>query len=167
MLIDGTTGVYGAVDPSLWHEPSHVGVVRKRADEFTLIEVGGGLAKVPPSPEAYDEGNTVEFTERDGVRSVLASQPLRARVGNDDIDQAVIDSFKIKPEDNDLTFEEGRHADPRSSPRAWEPYDDRGRSANSRPRPCALQCRIASGCTTHRSIAMGVRQRQEVEVVPR
>jgi transitional endoplasmic reticulum ATPase len=96
VLVDTATGFFEVVDSELWKDVSHVGVVRRRTDEFTLIEVGNLIVKVPPSELDYEAGYTVEWSERVGVSHVLDRLPLRAHEPPD-IEQSVVDAFKREP----------------------------------------------------------------------
>lgn len=88
----------GAVEPGpqdLWPSESWIGTVLIRRDEFTLVEVGGRLKKVPTSDHTYHEQNTVEGTDSEGVTGVLSEDAVRA---NDfqSIDEKVVDGYRVQ-----------------------------------------------------------------------
>ena len=82
------------VPDSAWPEIPEVAIIRKILDDGMLIEYGAGIRFVPGhSPVDVSVGNTVQFSEVDGVLRVLDQGPVRYRddgIGDDSIDEYLI-----------------------------------------------------------------------------
>lgn len=55
---------------------SSIGVVRKRHDDYTVVESEGKMERIPVSAVEYAERNTVEFQRAGGVVRVIDERPL-------------------------------------------------------------------------------------------
>lgn len=84
------------VPDSAWPEIPEVAIIRKILDDGLLIEYGAGIRFVPGhSSVEVTVGNTVQFSEVDGVLRVLEQSPVRYRdegVGDDSIDEYLVPS---------------------------------------------------------------------------
>lgn len=84
------------VPESAWPEIPEVAIIRKILDDGLLIEYGAGIRFVPGHPSVeVTVGNTVQFSEVDGVLRVLEQGPVRYRdegVGDDSIDEYLVPS---------------------------------------------------------------------------
>jgi transitional endoplasmic reticulum ATPase len=84
------------VPDSAWPEIPEVAIIRKILDDGLLIEYGAGIRFVPGHPSVeVTVGNTVQFSEVDGVLRVLEHGPVRYRdegVGDDSIDEYLVPS---------------------------------------------------------------------------
>lgn len=82
------------VPDSAWPEIPEVAIIRKILDDGLLIEYGAGIRFVPGHPSVeVTVGNTVQFSEVDGVKRVLEHRPVRYRdegVGDDSIDEYLV-----------------------------------------------------------------------------
>lgn len=89
---------------AVWPDDSSVGVVRKLLDDGVIIETsGGGMRVLSGAPRVSVEvGNTIEYTEIDGITRVLAATPLRYRDTGLDED---LSEFIVKPGVAKLTFD--------------------------------------------------------------
>jgi len=87
-----------------WVDESSVGVVRKLLDDGVVIETsGGGMRVLEGLPEIEVEpGNTIQYTEIDGITRVLSATPLRYRDTGVDEDLA---EYIRKPGDSKLSFD--------------------------------------------------------------
>jgi transitional endoplasmic reticulum ATPase len=62
----------------LWPQETWIGTVKLKLADVTIIERGGQLRKVPSRDDLdYQEGNTVEASDLDGVVRVLTETPIR------------------------------------------------------------------------------------------
>lgn len=84
------------VPKTAWPEIPEVAIIRKILDDGLLIEYGAGIRFVPGRPSVeVTVGNTVQFSEVDGVLRVLEQRPVRYRdegVGDDSIDEYLVPS---------------------------------------------------------------------------
>lgn len=82
------------VPESAWPEIPEVAIIRKILDDGLLIEYGAGIRFVPGEPPVeVAVGNTVQFSEVDGVLRVFDQGPVRYRdegVGDDSIDEYLV-----------------------------------------------------------------------------
>lgn len=82
------------VPETAWPEIPEVAIIRKILDDGLLIEYGAGIRFVPgPSSVEVTVGNTVQFSEVDGVLRVLEEGPVRYRdegVGDDSIAEYLV-----------------------------------------------------------------------------
>jgi transitional endoplasmic reticulum ATPase len=87
-----------------WPDESAVGVVRKILDDGVVIETsGGGMRVLTGTPRiSVAVGNTVQYTELDGIGRVLSMTPLRYRDSGVDEDLA---EYIVKPSATKLTFD--------------------------------------------------------------
>lgn len=64
----------------IWHEDYSVGVVRKRFNDQLLVESNLILRLIPAGGDVdVAVGNTVAFSDTNGVHAVISEDPLRAR----------------------------------------------------------------------------------------
>lgn len=79
-----------------WPEIPEVAIIRKILDDGLLIEYGAGIRFVQGHPSVeVTVGNTVQFSEVDGVLRVLEHGPVRYRdegIGDDSIDEYLVPS---------------------------------------------------------------------------
>lgn len=84
------------VPESAWPEIPEVAIIRKIFDDGLLIEYGAAIRFVPGRPSVeVTVGNTVQFSEVDGVLRVLEQGPVRYRdegVGDGSIDEYLVPS---------------------------------------------------------------------------
>ncbi len=87
-----------------WADDSGVGVVRRLLDDGVLIETSGGGMRVLSGATRFsvDVGNTVQYTEIDGITRVLSATPLRYRDTGLDED---LSEFIVKSGATKLTFD--------------------------------------------------------------
>ncbi|NKX93961.1 26S protease regulatory subunit [Sanguibacter hominis ATCC BAA-789] len=103
IFIDNQQQWFRAPD-AVWAEDSGVGVVRKLLDDSVVIETsGGGMRVLNGKPDvAVEPGNTVQYTEIDGITRVISVTPLRYRDSGLDEDLA---EYIVKRGDTKLTFD--------------------------------------------------------------
>lgn len=95
-------GFFVAPD-ALWPEDTSVGVVRKILDDSTVIEGGAGILVLKgPSRVDVVVGNTVEYSDTEGIIRVISETPLRYRDAGVDED---LREYIIEPAKNGLGFE--------------------------------------------------------------
>lgn len=87
----------------LWGDEPWIGVVRLRLPDVTVVDAGGRLRRMPTTPVAYTENNTVEVGEFSGVLRVLSEHPIRY-LDLPTVDDAAIDRFKSVPSEDGPTF---------------------------------------------------------------
>ncbi len=89
---------------AVWADDSSVGVVRKLLDDGVVIETsGGGMRVLDGEPSiSVEPGNTIEYTEIDGITRVLSATPLRYRDSGVDEDLA---EYIVKQGSTKLTFD--------------------------------------------------------------
>lgn len=89
-----------------WPDDSSVGVVRKLLDDRNkiVVETSGGGMRILSGPQTLvvDPGNTIQYTEIDGIVDVLSKTPIRYRETGVDEDLA---EYIVKPGDKPLTFD--------------------------------------------------------------
>lgn len=89
-----------------WPDDSGVGVVRKILDDRSkiVIETSGGAIRILSGPQTIDvePGNTIQYTEVDGIIDVLSKTPIRYRETGVDEDLA---EYIVKPGEEPLTFD--------------------------------------------------------------
>lgn len=82
------------VPETAWPEIPEVAIIRKILDDGLLIEYGAGIRFAPGEPSVeVAVGNTVQFSEVDGVLRVFDQGPVRYRdegVGDDSIDEYLV-----------------------------------------------------------------------------
>lgn len=82
------------VPDDAWPEIPEVAIIRKILDDGLLIEYGAGIRFVPGTPAVeVTVGNTVQFSDIDGVLRVLEQGPVRYRdegVGDNSIDEYLV-----------------------------------------------------------------------------
>lgn len=87
-------GRWEVVPGSAWPEIPEVAIIRKILDDGLLIEYGAGIRFVSGHPSVeITVGNTVQFSDIDGVLRVLDQGPVRYRdegVGDDSIDEYLV-----------------------------------------------------------------------------
>lgn len=86
--------MWQVVPETAWPEVPEVAIIRRILDDGLLIEYGAGIRYVPGKPTVeVVVGNTVQFSEIDGVMRVLEHGPVRYRdegVGDDSIDEFLV-----------------------------------------------------------------------------
>lgn len=98
-----TEGRWYPAPDAAWPDDSSVGVVRKLLDDGVALEGGAGIRVLKGKPPIdVVVGNTVEYTEIDGIIKVISDTPLRYRDAgvDDDLHEYVID-----PSESGLTFD--------------------------------------------------------------
>ncbi|GAA2945259.1 ATP-binding protein [Glutamicibacter bergerei] len=89
-----------------WPDDSSVGVVRKILDDRgkIVVETSGGGMRILSGPQAIDvePGNTIQYTEVDGIVDVVSRTPIRYRETGVDEDLA---EYIVKPGPTPLTFD--------------------------------------------------------------
>lgn len=91
-----------AVERELWEEPRGLGVIRRIWSDRLLIETSGGLTLTEAvGLSDLREGNTVQFSVREGAVELLAEEPIRIRLREDDTDE--VSRFK-QPSNSDLGY---------------------------------------------------------------
>ncbi|SDS99159.1 transitional endoplasmic reticulum ATPase [Brevibacterium sandarakinum] len=89
-----------------WPDDSSVGVVRKILDDRSkiVVETSGGGMRILSGPQTVDvePGNTIQYTEVDGIVDVVSSTPIRYRDTGVDEDLA---EYIVKPGNTPLTFD--------------------------------------------------------------
>lgn len=89
-----------------WPDDSSVGVVRKILDDRgkIVVETSGGGMRILSGPQAIDvePGNTIQYTEVDGIVDVVSRTPIRYRETGVDEDLA---EYIVKPGLTPLTFD--------------------------------------------------------------
>lgn len=93
---------YPAPD-TVWPEDASVGVVRKILDDGVVIEGGVGIRVIKGTPRVeVTVGNTVEYSDIDGIIRVIAETPLRYRDAGVDED---LHEYVVDASENGLTFD--------------------------------------------------------------
>lgn len=91
---------------AVWPDDSSVGVVRKILDDRSkiVVETSGGGMRILSGPQTVDvePGNTIQYTEVDGIVDVVSSTPIRYRDTGVDEDLA---GYIVKPGETPLTFD--------------------------------------------------------------
>ena len=89
-----------------WPDDSSVGVVRKiLADRNKIVvETSGGGMRILSGPQTLDvePGNTIQYTEIDGIVDIVSKTPIRYRETGVDEDLA---AYIVKPGEKPLTFD--------------------------------------------------------------
>jgi transitional endoplasmic reticulum ATPase len=89
-----------------WPDDSSVGVVRKILDDRSkiVVETSGGGMRILSGPQVVDvdPGNTIQYTEVDGIVDVVSRTPIRYRETGVDEDLA---GYIVKPGETPLTFD--------------------------------------------------------------
>lgn len=89
-----------------WPDDSSVGVVRKILDDRNkiVVETSGGGMRVLSGPQKIDAepGNTIQYTEVDGIVDIVSRTPIRYRETGVDEDLA---EYIVKPGGKPLTFD--------------------------------------------------------------
>lgn len=89
-----------------WPDDSSVGVVRKILYDRNkiVVETSGGGMRILSGPQAIEvePGNTIQYTEIDGVVDVVSKTPIRYRETGVDEDLA---AYIVKPGEPPLTFD--------------------------------------------------------------
>lgn len=89
-----------------WPDDSSVGVVRKILDDRSkiVVETSGGGMRILSGPQAInvEPGNTIQYTEIDGIVDVVSKTPIRYREMGVDEDLA---AYIVKPGEKPLTFD--------------------------------------------------------------
>lgn len=89
-----------------WPDDSSVGVVRKILDDKSkiVVETSGGGMRILSGPQNIDvePGNTIQYTEIDGIVDVVSKTPIRYRETGVDEDLA---AYIVKPGEKPLTFD--------------------------------------------------------------
>jgi transitional endoplasmic reticulum ATPase len=83
---------------------STIGVVRKRRDGVTVVEVEGKMERIPESAVEYVERNTVEFRRASGVIRVIDERPLPTTLRESLREEPDAEQYLRKP-DPDLSFD--------------------------------------------------------------
>lgn len=88
---------------AVWPDDNSVGVVRKLLDDGVAIEGGAGIRVIKGQPSvAVAVGNTVEYTDIDGIIRVIAETPLRYRDAGVDED---LREYLVNLNEDSLTFD--------------------------------------------------------------
>lgn len=89
-----------------WPDDSSVGVVRKVLGDRSkiVVETSGGGMRILSGSQAFDvePGNTIQYTEIDGIVDVVSKTPIRYRETGVDEDLA---AYIVKPGEKPLTFD--------------------------------------------------------------
>ena len=89
-----------------WPDDSSVGVVRKILEDRSkiVVETSGGGMRILSGPQTIDveAGNTIQYTEVDGIVDVVSRTPIRYRETGVDEDLA---AYIVKPGEEPLTFD--------------------------------------------------------------
>jgi transitional endoplasmic reticulum ATPase len=89
----------------LWGDEPWVGVVRLKLEDVTIVDAGGRLRRLPTTSVEYEEGNTVEVGEFEGVIRVLHKQPVRY-IDLPTVDDSVVEQFRVDEHSDGPTFED-------------------------------------------------------------
>lgn len=99
----GEDGRWFPAPDAVWADESSVGVVRKILDDGVAIEGGAGIRVIKGQPSVdVAVGNTVEYTEIDGIVRVIAETPLRYRDAGVDED---LREYLVNLNKDDLGFD--------------------------------------------------------------
>lgn len=102
IILAGEDRWFAAPD-AVWPGDTSVGVVRKLLDDGVAVESGAGIRIVKGETHvAIAVGNTVEYTEIDGIVRVVSETPLRYRDAGVDED---LHEYVVNPGDRGLTFD--------------------------------------------------------------
>lgn len=92
-----------AAPDAVWPDDTSVGVVRKLLDDGVAVESPVGIRVLKGVSRVHVEvGNTVEYTEIDGILRVIAQTPLRYRDAGVDED---LSEYGVTIGEDELTFE--------------------------------------------------------------
>lgn len=90
-----------------WPDDSSVGVVRRILDDRSkiVVETSGGGMRILSGPQIIDvePGNTIQYTEVDGIVDIVSETPIRYRETGVDEDLA---EYIVKPGETPLTFDD-------------------------------------------------------------
>jgi len=100
--LGGDARWYPAPD-AVWPDDTSVGVVRKVLDDGIVIEGGAGIRVINGEPRiSVGVGNTVEYSEIDGIIRVIAETPLRYRDAGVDED---LSEYEVDLAQEELSFD--------------------------------------------------------------
>ncbi|MDS2171346.1 ATP-binding protein [Nesterenkonia sp. CL21] len=86
-----------------WSEIPEVAIVRRIIEDGLLIEYGAGIRYLAGNPSVdVAVGNTVQFSEVDGITRVLDQRPVRYR--DEGTDDGSLDEYLIQPDGDGPTF---------------------------------------------------------------
>ncbi|MCS4275146.1 transitional endoplasmic reticulum ATPase [Mycetocola sp. BIGb0189] len=89
-----------------WPDDSSVGIIRKILDDRSkiVVETSGGGMRILSGPQTVkvEPGNTIQYTEIDGIVDVVSKTPIRYRETGVDEDLA---AYIVKPGEKPLTFD--------------------------------------------------------------
>ena len=89
------------VPSSAWPDEPWVGVVKIKLPDITVIDSGGRFRTVPTTnTQQYEEGNTVQAGDIQGVVRILSEKPLKY-IDVPAVDDTAIEGFRSSPPDAD------------------------------------------------------------------
>ncbi len=93
------------VPSSAWPDELWVGIVKIKLSDITAIDSGGRFRTVPTvTTLCYENGNTVQAGDVQGVTRVLSETPIKY-IDFPQVDDSVIDRFRsTHPDESDLGF---------------------------------------------------------------
>ncbi|MCW2961772.1 MAG: ATP-binding protein [Thermoleophilia bacterium] len=92
------------LDESYWPNKRALAVVKERRDTITLLETPNSIVQVPTTTIEYEAGNTVEYDDHLGVRSVISDVPIRPSLRDDE--PVSIERFRFDLSDFHETFDD-------------------------------------------------------------
>lgn len=102
-IIFATDSKWYPAPDAAWPDDSSVGVVRKLLGDSVAIEGGAGIRLIKGKPRFHVAvGNTVEYTEIEGIVRVISDTPLRYRDAGVDDD---LREYIVEPTGDGLTFD--------------------------------------------------------------
>ena len=96
---DGVNQSVDKVPSNAWPDELWVGVVKLKLPDITVVDSGGRFRTVPTTnAQQYEEGNTVQAGDVQGVVRVLSEKPLKY-IDLPAVDDRVIEGFRSSPPD--------------------------------------------------------------------
>lgn len=108
ILVGKQTNYIQLAPPELWPKTDKVGVIKKKLDDFTIVEhlFEHHILPTHLAPH-YEEGNTVEYNKTEGVLRVLADETIKPIVAMTDVrEKSVVEMFRIDRSQNKVTFDD-------------------------------------------------------------
>ena len=105
--IDNNRAEIKKVPSSAWPDELWVGIVKIKLPDITVIDSSGRFRAVPTvTTPGYENGNTVQAGDLQGVTRVLSETPIKY-IDFPQVDDSVIDRFRsTHPDESDLGFDD-------------------------------------------------------------
>lgn len=104
LLFISDSGTYHPAPDAAWRDDASIGVVRKLLGEDVVVESSASGIRVLTGPHriAVSVGNTIEYSDIDGVTRIISDTPLRYRESEADDDAS---KYVVEADGEELSFE--------------------------------------------------------------